>query len=131
MANDPRNPEDDPNHDRLADLSDARVSVWLDDLSRELLVGGGLSDVIENGRVVGVASTVGMTFQVFDTNLQTKAIRRTALRHGLISFPLGTVIIATSIDLVAGLANQPRVPGGRLCTAGCGGRARSSMCGAG
>jgi uncharacterized membrane protein len=51
-----------------------------------------------------LAFTVGMTFQVSDTNLQAKPIRRTALRHALISFPLGTVIIATSINLVAGLA---------------------------
>ena len=51
-----------------------------------------------------LAFTIGMTFQVSDTNLQTKTIRRTALRHALISFPLGTVIIATSINLVAGLA---------------------------
>lgn len=48
--------------------------------------------------------TVGMTFQVSDTDLQTKRIRRTALRQALISFPLGTVIIAASINLVAGLA---------------------------
>ena len=51
-----------------------------------------------------LAFTIGMTFQVSDTNLQTKRIRRAALRHALISFPLGTVIIATSINLVAGLA---------------------------
>ena len=51
-----------------------------------------------------LAFTIGMTFQVSDTNLLTKAIRRAALRHALISFPLGTVIIATSINLVAGLA---------------------------
>jgi uncharacterized membrane protein len=51
-----------------------------------------------------LAFTIGMTFQVSDTNLQTKTIRRAALRHALVSFPLGTVIIATSINLVAGLA---------------------------
>jgi uncharacterized membrane protein len=51
-----------------------------------------------------LAFTVGMTFQVSDTNLQTKTIRRAALSHALISFPLGTVIIATTINLVAGLA---------------------------
>jgi uncharacterized membrane protein len=62
-----------------------------------------------------LAFTVGMTFQVSDTNLRTKTIRRTALRHAWISFPLGTVIIATSINLVAGLAKEPRTPpqGGR------------------
>ncbi|HET9172930.1 MAG TPA: DUF1345 domain-containing protein [Actinospica sp.] len=51
-----------------------------------------------------LAFTIGMTFQVSDTDLQAKAVRRTALRHALISFPLGTVIIATSVNLVAGLA---------------------------
>jgi uncharacterized membrane protein len=51
-----------------------------------------------------LAFTLGMTFQVSDTNLQTKTIRRAALRHAWLSFPLGTIIIATSINLVAGLA---------------------------
>ena len=51
-----------------------------------------------------LAFTIGMTFQVSDTDLGNKQIRRTVLRHALVSFPLGTVIIATSINLVAGLA---------------------------
>ena len=48
--------------------------------------------------------TIGMTFQVSDTNIQSKVIRRAALRHAWFSFPLGAVIIATSINLVSGLA---------------------------
>jgi uncharacterized membrane protein len=48
--------------------------------------------------------TIGMTFQVSDTNIESKQIRRTALRHAWLSFPLGTVIIATAINLVSGLA---------------------------
>jgi uncharacterized membrane protein len=51
-----------------------------------------------------LAFTIGMTFQVSDTNIKTKQIRRAALRHAWLSFPLGAVIIATSINLVAGLA---------------------------
>lgn len=51
-----------------------------------------------------LAFTIGMTFQVSDTNIETKQIRRTALRHAWMSFPLGAVIIATSINLVSGLA---------------------------
>ena len=51
-----------------------------------------------------LAFTIGMTFQVSDTNLQSKAFRRTCLHHAWISFPLGAVIIAASINLVAGLA---------------------------
>jgi uncharacterized membrane protein len=50
-----------------------------------------------------LALTVGMTYQVSDTNLKTKAIRRTAVRHALLSFAFGTLIIATTINLVAGL----------------------------
>ncbi len=48
--------------------------------------------------------TIGMTFQVSDTNIETKQIRQAALRHAWISFPMGAVIIATSINLVSGLA---------------------------
>lgn len=51
-----------------------------------------------------LAFTIGMTFQVSDTNLRTKDIRSTALRHALLSFMFGTIVIATTINLVAGLA---------------------------
>ena len=50
-----------------------------------------------------LAFTVGMTFQVSDTNLQTEQIRATALRQGLVSYLFGAVIIATTINLIAGL----------------------------
>ncbi|MEO9095483.1 MAG: DUF1345 domain-containing protein [Microbacteriaceae bacterium] len=46
--------------------------------------------------------TIGMTFQVSDTNLQSSQVRTTALRHGLMSYLFGTVILATLINLVAG-----------------------------
>lgn len=52
-----------------------------------------------------LAFTIGMTYQVSDTNLTTKAIRHTALRHALLSYLLGTVIIAATINLAAGLAH--------------------------
>jgi uncharacterized membrane protein len=50
-----------------------------------------------------VAFTVGMTFQVSDTNLETSAFRSTALSHALLSYLLGAIILATTINLVAGL----------------------------
>lgn len=50
-----------------------------------------------------LAFTVGMTFQVSDTSLQTKQMRATALRQGLLSYLFGAVIIATTINLIAGL----------------------------
>jgi uncharacterized membrane protein len=51
-----------------------------------------------------LAFTIGMTFQVSDTNIGSKPMRRLALRHAWMSFPLGAVIIATSINLVSSLA---------------------------
>jgi uncharacterized membrane protein len=50
--------------------------------------------------------TVGMTFQVSDTNLERPAIRATVLRHALLSYLFGAVILATTINLVAGLASS-------------------------
>jgi uncharacterized membrane protein len=52
-----------------------------------------------------VAFTLGMTYQVSDTDLQSQAMRATALRHALISYLFGAVIIAATINLVAGLSN--------------------------
>ena len=51
-----------------------------------------------------LAFTIGMTYQVSDTSLKSKAFRREALKHSLLAYLLGTGIIATSINLVAGLA---------------------------
>jgi uncharacterized membrane protein len=50
-----------------------------------------------------LAFTVGMTFQVSDTSLQSATLRATALRQALLSYLLGAVILATTINLVAGL----------------------------
>jgi uncharacterized membrane protein len=50
-----------------------------------------------------LAFTIGMTFQVSDTNFATKELRATALRHALLSYLFGTFIIASMINLLAGL----------------------------
>jgi uncharacterized membrane protein len=50
--------------------------------------------------------TIGMTFQVSDTDLQTTPIRGTALRQALLSYLFGAVILAVTINLVAGLAGR-------------------------
>jgi uncharacterized membrane protein len=52
-----------------------------------------------------LAFTIGMTYQVSDTNLTSTSIRRTALHHALLSFVFGTSIIAMMINVVAGLLN--------------------------
>ncbi|MDQ1722920.1 MAG: hypothetical protein QOI26_2654 [Pseudonocardiales bacterium] len=53
-----------------------------------------------------LAFTLGMTFQVSDTDLQTQTIRATALRHALLSYLFGAVIVATTINLVASLGGS-------------------------
>jgi uncharacterized membrane protein len=53
-----------------------------------------------------LAFTIGMTFQVSDTDLETPAIRATALRQALLSYLFGAVILGTTINLVAGLASS-------------------------
>jgi uncharacterized membrane protein len=50
-----------------------------------------------------LAFTIGMTFQVSDTNLKTKPIRRIALSHALMSYLFGAVIVALAINIVASL----------------------------
>ena len=50
-----------------------------------------------------LAFTVGMTFQVSDTNLTTKPVRRIALSHALVSYLFGAVIVALAINVVASL----------------------------
>jgi len=51
-----------------------------------------------------VAFTLGMTFQVSDTALTTSAIRRTVLFHALTSYPLATLILAGTVNLITGLS---------------------------
>ena len=53
-----------------------------------------------------VALTIGMTFQVSDTDLNSKAIRMTALRHALLSYLFGVVVVATTINVVATLLTK-------------------------
>ncbi len=50
-----------------------------------------------------LAFTLGMTYQVSDTAIGSREVRRTALRHALLSYLFGAVILATVINFVAGL----------------------------
>jgi uncharacterized membrane protein len=52
-----------------------------------------------------LAFTIGMTFQVSDTDLQSAQFRALALRHALLSYVFGAVILAATINLVASLAS--------------------------
>jgi uncharacterized membrane protein len=44
---------------------------------------------------------LGMTYQVSDTSVSSRTIRAVVLRHCLLSYVFGTVILATTINLIA------------------------------
>lgn len=51
-----------------------------------------------------LAFAIGASFAVSDTDLKTTEVRRIALRHSWLSYLFGTVIVAATINLIAGLA---------------------------
>ena len=53
-----------------------------------------------------VAFTVGMTFQVSDTEIGLTSIRATVLRHAMLSYLLGAVVLAVTVNLIAGLGSK-------------------------
>jgi uncharacterized membrane protein len=53
-----------------------------------------------------IAYTVGMTYQVSDPEFTQKGMRHAVLRHALVSYVLGAVVLATTINLVVQLASS-------------------------
>jgi uncharacterized membrane protein len=49
--------------------------------------------------------TIGMTFQVSDTNIRSSEIRAAVLKHALLSYLFGAVILAAAVNLLAGLGS--------------------------
>jgi uncharacterized membrane protein len=50
-----------------------------------------------------LAFTIGMTYQVSDTTLRDRRLRRTVLVHGLVSYVFGVFIVSAGVSVVAGL----------------------------
>jgi uncharacterized membrane protein len=63
-------------------------------------------EVPDYGDFAYLALTIGMTFQVSDTDLVVKRVRRVALHHALLSYLFGTVIVAITVSTVASLLGQ-------------------------
>jgi uncharacterized membrane protein len=53
-----------------------------------------------------LAFTIGMTYQVSDTTIASRTIRRTALLHAYMSYLFGTVVVAMTINVIASLLNR-------------------------
>ena len=49
------------------------------------------------------AVVIGMTFQVSDVQITSRALRRLALLHGLLAFLFNTVIVALTVNIAASL----------------------------
>lgn len=47
------------------------------------------------------AFTIGMTFQVSDTNIEEKTIRKSALHHAMLSYLFGAIILAVAVNVGA------------------------------
>ena len=50
-----------------------------------------------------LAFTIGMTYQVSDTALHDRRLRGTVLYHAFLSYFFGVVIVATGVNVIAGL----------------------------
>jgi uncharacterized membrane protein len=53
-----------------------------------------------------LALTIGMTFQISDTDITAKRVRRAALHHALLSYVFGTVILAVTVSSLAALLGR-------------------------
>ena len=53
-----------------------------------------------------VAFTIGMTFEVSDTDISKRPIRRTAIHHALLSYVFGTMILGIAISSIAALLGR-------------------------
>ena len=53
-----------------------------------------------------VAFDLGMTYQIADTNLKNRQMRRLVLAHTLLSYVLGVGVVATTLNLVVSLASS-------------------------
>ena len=57
----------------------------------------------EFGEFLYFAFTIGMTFQLSDVTTNSPRMRRIVLRHALVAFAFNAVILAASVNIVAGL----------------------------
>ncbi|MDQ1512432.1 MAG: hypothetical protein QOC59_274 [Microbacteriaceae bacterium] len=71
--------------------------------------GGGIDfnqkEAPDYGDFFYLAFTLGMAFQVSDTDITTRAMRRVVLRHALLSYLIGAVVVGLTVNLVSGLAS--------------------------
>jgi uncharacterized membrane protein len=65
----------------------------------------GLDSPPRYGDFAYLAFTIGMTYQLSDTPLTTRALRASVLRHALLSYLFGALILGATVNFVVSLAN--------------------------
>ncbi len=70
------------------------------------IAAAGTSTVVSGWVVFWPSYNLGMTYQVSDTSVASTQIRSIVLRHCLLSYAFGTVILATTINLVVGIVSS-------------------------
>jgi transaldolase len=94
--------------DRLQALSDAGVSIWLDDLSRERIESGNLTDLVKDRHVVGVTTNPTIFAAAisgsdsYDDQLHAMAVRKVSVEEALRTITAADV--RDACDLLAPVA---------------------------
>jgi transaldolase len=102
-------------NDKLAELSEAGVAVWLDDLSRDRIRGGGLQSLIDHYSVVGVTTNPTIFAaaisgsDAYDDQVHAMAVRETSVGEALRTITAADV--RDACDLLAPVAQRTRRDG--------------------
>ncbi|RBY83008.1 transaldolase [Geodermatophilus sp. TF02-6] len=97
-------------NEKLAELSEAGVAVWLDDLSRDMIHGGKLQSLVDEYSVVGVTSNPTIFAgaisgsQSYDDQLHALAVRRVCVEEALRTITAADV--RDACDLLAPVAER-------------------------
>ncbi|HJQ07760.1 MAG TPA: transaldolase [Nocardioides sp.] len=101
--------------DRLKALSDAGVSIWLDDLSRERIETGNLADLVANSSVVGVTTNPTIFASAIAKGQRYDAQVRELVAAGSnadeVIFALTTEDVRNACDILAPVAAATKADG--------------------
>ena len=104
--------------DRLKELSDAGVSIWLDDFSRERLTSGSLQDLIDHSHVVGVTTNPSIFAKAMSSGDaytdQLRGLKASGTSLADVVTTLTTDDVRDACDLFTGLYTSTEGVNGRV-----------------
>lgn len=105
--------------DRLQELSDIGVSIWLDDLDRSRLTTGGLAAMIAQDHVVGVTTNPSIFSKAISTGAEAYATQVASLAAGQADADLAVRAMTTqdvrdACDVMSDVADRSRGVDGRV-----------------